>query len=63
MNYFKYMPTEIYKEFLFQLEPKDVIHTCTIDKYALSICDDIFYHNICKETLSQGYYFKPRLLL
>jgi hypothetical protein len=43
MNHFERLPSEIYKEILFVINPKDIMHACNINQYASSICNDKFY--------------------
>jgi hypothetical protein len=63
MDYFRSVPSEIYREALFLLEPKDVFHVCGTNKYALTICDDEFYREYIDRNFDPRFYGLEKFLL
>jgi hypothetical protein len=59
MDYFRLVPPEIYQEFLFFLEPKDIIDSCCCNKYALTIYDEAFYQEYIKRNFSISFNTLP----
>jgi hypothetical protein len=63
MNYLKYIPSEIYKESLFLVRPKDIFLVCSTNKYAVTICDDKFYQEYIHRNLDPSFYGLEKFLL
>jgi hypothetical protein len=63
MNYLKYIPSEIYKESLFLVRPKDIFRVCSTNKYAITICDDKFYQEYIHRNLDPSFYGLENFLL
>jgi hypothetical protein len=56
MEYFEYIPSEIYEETLFLLEPDDIFHVCSTNQYALTICDNKFYQEYIHRNFDPKFY-------
>jgi hypothetical protein len=63
MNFFEYLPIEIYKHYLFFVRPKDICHACTINKHTSSICDDKFYNEYIQRNCQPQSYGLERFTL
>jgi hypothetical protein len=57
------VPSEIYREALFLLEPKEVFHVCVTNKYALTICDDEFYREYIDRKIDPRFYGLEKFFL
>jgi hypothetical protein len=56
MDYFEYIPSEIYEETLFLLEPDDIFRVCSTNQYALTMCDNKFYQEYIHRNFDPKFY-------
>jgi hypothetical protein len=56
MEYFRNVPSEIYKEVLFLVEPKYIFRACSTNQYALNICDETFYREYVDRNFDPNFY-------